>query len=344
MTAAPTHTTAPGPASPQIRGSALTRAAVAVALCVLSSLLLWPALAHAATGSFTEHQEGGLDYWLYVPSSYASSSRSGGPGANPSRVPLVVFLEGCTEFANAEASTPTGWEALAETKGFIAVFPQEPEIAGTPGCWWFTNPTGNSTRGQGQPAQIAAITQQVISEYRVDRRRVYLDGFSAGGTMASVMGATYPDLYAAIGLVEGCPYMCIDDGGALAYAAMGSRARPLPVFIVGGTTGGFVLGGEGALRQWLLTDERASDGGKLNGSISQTPAHVTVNWSDRFGVKLPWSDEIYNDNRGHPLIERWVVNGMVHEYPGPGDPNGPGLPDATAGAWSFFTAHPFPVP
>jgi poly(hydroxyalkanoate) depolymerase family esterase len=338
MTARPTDATATWPASPKslvLRGSTMSRAAFAVALCVL--VLLSPSLADAATGSITEHQDAGLSYWLDIPSSYP-----GGASADASGVPLVVFLDGCTEAANAEAGTPTGWEALAETKGFIAVFPVQPDIAGTPGCWWFTSPTGNSSRGQGQPAQIAAITQQVISKYRVDRRRVYLDGFSAGGTMASVMGATYPDLYAAIGTDEGCPYMCIDDSGALAYAAMGSHARMMPVFIVTGTTGGYALGGEGALRQWLLTDERVSDGGELNGSISQLPAHVTVNWSDRFGVKLPWTDEIYNDNQGRPLIERWVINGMMHEYPGPGDPIGPGLPDATAGAWSFFAAHPFP--
>lgn len=327
------------------RISPMTRAAVAAALCALA--LLCPSLAHAATGSYTEHQYAGLNYWLYVPSSYPDSTAAGGSDA--SGVPVVVFLAGCGQTAT-EASTSTdwqalatGWQALAEEKGFIGVFPEQPSIAGVPGCWWFTNPTGNSTRGEGQPAQIAGVTQHVMSEFRIDRRRVYLDGFSAGGTMASVMGATYPDLYAAVGLVEGCPYMCIDDTGALAYAAMGSHARPLPVFIVSGTTGGFALGGEGALQQWLGTDDRAEDGGELNGPVSEQPAHVSTEYSDRDGVRLPWWDAVYNDPTGNSLIELWVVNGMIHEYPGPGDWLGAGLPDATAGAWSFFAAHPLPA-
>jgi poly(hydroxyalkanoate) depolymerase family esterase len=301
------------------------RSALAVALGFVS--LLCPALAPGASGSFTRHRHAGLDYWLSVPGSSATGR------------PLVVFLHGCGQEAGTAAGD-TGWRALAEAKRFIAVFPQAPPITSTLGCWWFTDPVGSSSRGQGQAGAIAAVTRHVSSEYRVDRRRVYLDGYSAGGTMASVMGATYPDLYAAIAEVEGAPYMGVDDTGALAYAAMGSHARPLPVLLISGTQGGFAFGGEGALRQWLLTDDRADDG-SLNGSIPQTPAQIDVGTSNRFDLELPWTREQYNDSEGSPLIERWVINGMFHEYPGPGNSLGPGLPDATTGAWAFFAAHPF---
>ncbi len=300
------------------------RLLVAAVVCLCS--LLGPALAEGAAASFTKHHYAGLDYWLSVPGSSAAGR------------PLVVFLHGCGQDPAAAAGA-TGWRALAEAERFVAVFPQAPPVTSGLGCWWFTDPAGSSSRGQGEAGAIAAVTRHVGSEYRVDARRVYLDGYSAGGTMTSVMGATYPDLYAAIGEVEGAPYMGVDVTGALAYAAMGSHARPLPVFIVTGTQGGFAFGGEANLRQWLLTDDRADDG-RLNGSISQLPADLDVHSSNRFGLELPWTRERYNDSKGAPLIERWVIHGMFHEYPGPGNALGPGLPDATTGAWAFFAAHP----
>ena len=329
-----------------------------VATALLVSIAVTPSSAGEKQGSFTEHSytndAGTRRYMLYVPSKVAQPA-----------TPLVVYLHGCNQTA-ADAAVGTRFNDLAEAEGFVVVYPEQDRAANGAGCWnWFL--PEHQQRGSGEASIIAGITQAVADEYRIDPGHVFVFGASAGGVMAGNMGATYPDLYAAIGVLAGCAYAsCSDVSGELAYRAMGEHARPVPTIVFQGTADTLVVYplGRTVLNQWLGTNDLADDGSR-NGSVAQTPSEIENRSFDQqpqpgtgdpcvrpnrfpcpggivgFG-EYPHTIERYHDADGDTLVEFWSIHGLEHAYPG-GDPNGtftdPLGPNVTRASYEFFMAH-----
>lgn len=153
----------------------------------------------AVTNRLTPFRGGGtnpgdLDAYVYVPAVLGENA------------PLVVVLHGCTQTA-AGYDHGAGWSQMADRYGFVVLFPEQRRQNNPNLCFNWFNPV-DSRRGSGEPESIREMIDAVAATYGIDERRIFITGLSAGGAMASVMLATYPELFAGGAIIAGLPYGC----------------------------------------------------------------------------------------------------------------------------------------
>jgi poly(hydroxyalkanoate) depolymerase family esterase len=303
---------------------------------------------------------GSYDYWTYTPSTYRASRPA----------PLVVVVHGCNTTAVEQINANVA-EPMAERNGVVLVYPDfrnEADPAPDSGestnesllgthparCWRFYDVAGDTQRGLGDPAAVADITRAVMAKRRIDPNRVYVVGMSSGAMLTSVLGATYPDLYAAIGVVAGCAYL---DGGTCwgrsatdpdtavvqgqaAAAEMGAAARVVPVIDIQGDSDGTVPPRSGftVMRQWMTTANVVTTG-TTSGPFPLEPTSTT---RGRVPGGRAYTTFTYRGPHGCLAGQHVYVHGMGHFWPGGSrdktwyeweDPTAPNGVDLT---WSFF--------
>ena len=126
------------------------------------------------------------------------------PSDCPPGAPLVVVLHGCTQNADGY-DTGSGWSTLADRFGFALLFPEQQRSNNPNNCFnWFL--PGDITRGSGEALSIREMIDKLVCDQNLDERRIFVTGLSAGGAMAAVMLATYPEIFAGGAIIAGLPY------------------------------------------------------------------------------------------------------------------------------------------
>lgn len=299
------------------------------------------------SGSFAS-QAGSRDYKLYIPSGYHGQA-----------LPLVVMLHGCTQNPD-DFAAGTGMNALAETQPCLVLYPAQPASANHTKCWNWFKPS-DQQRERGEPAIIAGMTRQVIDEYQLDEKRVYVAGLSAGGAMATTLAMTYPELYAAVGVHSGLPHGAAQDlpsalaamqGGSSPLASLNQRAefraassttRNIPAIIFHGDRDTTVhpSNGERVAAQYLPS---ASPGNAARTAPHNAPRSGIDTQSKRGQVPSghAYTCTTHQDADGQAILEQWSIHGAGHAWAGGAyrgtytDPKGP---DASKEMLRFFLSH-----
>lgn len=118
--------------------------------------------------------------------------------------PLIVLLHGCAQDAEGLMRL-TRWGAIADSAGCYLLLPQQSRANNGMRCFnWFKS--SDAVRDQGEAASIAQMITHAQGLFPIDASRTHAYGVSAGGAMAVVLAACYPELLLRVAVVAGAPY------------------------------------------------------------------------------------------------------------------------------------------
>lgn len=246
---------------------------------------------------------GNLRMWQYRPAGLS-------PGA-----PLVVALHGCTQNA-AAYDTGAGWSQLADRAGFAVLCPEQVSSNNAQNCFnWFE--PGDTTRGHGEVASIAAMVTHMLATGGLDKTKVFVTGLSAGGAMTASLLACYPDMFAAGAIVAGLPFGVAGNMQEALGAMFRSQGEPGPA------SGGRVraAGPPGYRGPWPRVSVWH---GTADHTVKPVNAGESVKqWLDVHGAGGPGVAEqmegasrtVWRDRAGAALVEQVMVPGLGHGVP-----------------------------
>jgi poly(hydroxyalkanoate) depolymerase family esterase len=284
-----------------------------------------PEGAQFLTRSFS-NAAGTRNYRLYVPARAAEGSRA-----------LMVMLHGCKQNPD-DFAAGTGMNALAEEHGFLVVYPEQPGSANQMSCWNWFEPK-DQRREAGEPSIIAGITKQIAAEFDVDSTKIFVAGLSAGGAMAVIMGATYPDLFSAVGVHSGLPYEAAKDVPGAFMAMRGDNGMGMLR-----STARAPATAENPVRTIIFHGDadqtvHPSNADRIVAALNPGAQDAAEHTRPGTAEGRAYTQRVILDGAGNQVGEHWVIKGAGHAWSG-GNPAGsytdPSGPDASREMVRFF--------
>lgn len=272
------------------------------------------------------------------------------PPAGARGLPVVVALHGCGQTASAMGEE-TGLLAAAERAPFVLVLPQQRPANNEKRCFNWFRPDDNRAGG-GEVASIAQMVDSVLTRRGADYDRVYVLGFSAGGSMAVTMLANHPQRFAAGAVIAGTPYGCNRPAGVThlswwwtnlafgeaASASVGcgllgysSRDRSASVWQR------YVVEAAGRppdhwprVSIWHGTADEVVDPANMGELVEQwTAVHGIDSRPDSRRRVATAQHATFEDSKGRVRVETYRLPGFGHGYPVAPDSRAPGCGTAT---------------
>jgi poly(hydroxyalkanoate) depolymerase family esterase len=245
---------------------------------------------------------GNLRMFMYIPDQLRATP------------PLVVVLHGCRQ-SGATYAEEAGWTKFADQWRFALLLPDQKTDNHAWKCFnWFE--PGDYQRDRGEARSIQQMIEKMKTDYHVNPSQVYVTGLSAGGAMACVMMAAYPEEFAGGGIIAGLPYRCAaNPGEAVACMKNGKDLGPA---------------------EWgdLVRSASRYTGPWPRVSIWHGDNDTTVNPNNAKALMVQWTnvhdiDQIpeqvekmdgilhrtYQDHYGNALVETYKIKGMEHGAP-----------------------------
>lgn len=265
-------------------------------------------------------------------------------------LPLVVVLHGCLQGAD-EIAASTRFDELAQQEKFAVLYPEQSRQANINRCFNWFRP--QDQRRSGEPEAIVELVNQFNQFQKINKRRVYVTGFSAGAGMAAILATCYADTFAGVAIHSGTTYLAAqsmleaftamrqgsqvppEEGAAEGYACVNKTGlKPIDTMVIHGMSDTVVTPRfrEQLVEQFTAFNDYLDDGSRNNSfrerdnSIDEGSSEGGYNYRltvrDFGGTRLA---DLAVEQLGHA----WS-GGSQMQY---SDPRGP---NATLSIWRFF--------
>ncbi len=270
-------------------------------------------------------------FFIHVPDGWTAARRW----------PLVIALHGGGG-AGSNMGTFTGFDAVADREGFVAVYP-----SGIDAHW-------NDGRAEKDHTAIAenvddvgfirSLVGVVSSALSIDPDRVYVVGISNGAMMTYRLGCEATDLFAAAaGAIQSMP---------VTMHAEGRPSRPLPMMIIAGEDdplvpfeGGTSHFADRPLAEVVSFADTVAFWRAVNGCVGEPEVTRLPDVAPDDGTRV----RVERHGGGDAPVELWVIEGGGHAWPGGGSVfetlvshwSGTESEDVDAPevVWEFFSRH-----